>query len=99
MSGDLTFEMGYMALVKRLDRVCAEILENPKFNEESRSKAVNQAAVYSLTLNSIAKEAGGELPVASKPIVESIIDFIQIVEGFCLANKIPVASKIGQADL
>lgn len=93
MVGELSADMDYMSLLERLDGVCKEILENPAFDEESRSKATNQAAVYSLTISSIAKETGGELPLAVKPIVESVIDFITVVEGFCLANKAHVVSK------
>lgn len=84
---DLSFEAGHAAILKRLDGVCSEILRSPKLNEENRTKAINQAAVYYITLNEIVSVAGGQFPDGSKPIVESVIDFIKTVESFCIASE------------
>ena len=79
----------FAALMNRLDGVCKLILENPKLNDMSRTKATGQAAIYSVAPNGLARESGGLLPQSAKPLMGIVNEFIVVVESFCSDDNKP----------
>lgn len=83
----------FATLMNRLNGACKLILENPKLNEVSRTKATGQATLYSVALNGLARESGGLLPQSAMTLVGVVDEFIVAVERFCSDDNKPFANN------
>lgn len=84
VTGGLAEHEAIISMVRnRFDIASKKILESPKFDDESRELATNQATVYMLAVSEVLKVPDNLLTEDSKKLVAESLCFCDLVDSFC----------------
>ena len=72
---------------KRFGAVSQKILDNPVFDEETRSTATYHASTYMLTLTQILEANNGVFPDSAKSVISGAMEFCDLVDMYCSSNS------------